>query len=317
MKIVIVEPIGVSQETVDSIVDKLNLAEHEIVMFDNKPSNDEELIKRVGDAEVMVVVNQPVLSSVIAACPNLKMISVAFTGYDHVDLDTCRNKNIVVCNSAGYSTDSVAELAVGFMIDLLRYVVEGDKRVRKGGTRAGIIGNELKGKTVGIIGTGAIGTRVAELTSAFKCNVLAFSRTEKEQLKEMGVSYTSLEQLLESSDIVTVHTPLTDKTKDLIGEEQLNLMKESALLIQTSRGGTVNEKALLNALNNGDIAGAGIDVFEVEPPLDPDYELLKAKNILVTPHVAFATKEALDIRAGIAFKNISTWLNGEPQNMVS
>ena len=169
MRIVVVEPIGVEEKILNDLIKSFSSDGHKVVFFDSKPTNDEELIKRIANAEILMVVNHPISKNVIHSCPKLKFISVAFTGYDHIDLEACKEKGVQVSNSAGYSTDSVAELAVGMMINLLRSVVEGDKRTRVGCTRVGIVGNQLKGKTVGVIGTGTIGTRVIELVKAFGC----------------------------------------------------------------------------------------------------------------------------------------------------
>ncbi|MFA5524978.1 MAG: NAD(P)-dependent oxidoreductase, partial [Tissierellales bacterium] len=151
---------------------------------------------------------------------------------------------------------------------------------------------------------------------AFGCNVLAYNRTENEDLKNKGVTYLSLEELLKESDIVSIHLPLTKETKGLIDAEKLKLMKKDALLINTARGPIVDNAALADALNNGQIGGAGIDVFDMEPPLPSDYPLLNAPNTVLTPHIGFATKEAMKRRAEITFENINKWLEGNPQNRV-
>ncbi len=316
MNIVLLEPIGISDKKLKAFEKALTGKGHQLTSFDSQPKNTAECIKRAKNAEVLMMVNYPLSAEVINSCSKLKMISVAFTGYDHVDTKTCKEKGIVVCNSAGYSTDSVAELTFGLIISVLRNLVKCDEVTRKGETRKGLIGNELKGKTLGIIGTGVIGLRVAEIGRAFGCKLLGYSRTEKQEATELDLKYVDFNTLISQSDIITIHTPLTDKTKDLISDKEFELMKPTAILIQTSRGGTVNEKALTKALNSGKIAGAGIDVFITEPPLNPSDELLKAKNTVVAPHVAFATKEALDKRADIAFTNIDKWLEGKEQNRV-
>ena len=185
--------------------------------------------------------------------------------------------------------------------------------VRKGGTKDGLVGFELEGKKFGVIGTGAIGLRVAEIAKAFGCEVLAYSRTKKDI---PGIRYVDMDTLLSESDIVSVHTPLNDSTCGLIGKDELAKMKTSAILINTSRGPVVDSQALADALNAGDLAGAGIDVFEMEPPVPENHPLLTAKNVIATPHVAFATKEALEKRAVIVFDNIDKWIKGTPQNVM-
>ena len=171
----------------------------------------------------------------------------------------------------------------------------------------------MAGKKFGIVGTGAIGLRVARLAHAFGCEVYAYSRTEKEI---DWVHYMPLEELLGTCDIVSLHTPLTKETHHLICRENLALMKKSAVLINTARGSVVDSEALAEALNQGKIAGAAVDVFETEPPVSKDHPLFHAKNTLVTPHVAFATKEAMVKRAHIAFQNVRAWQEGAPQNVI-
>ena len=175
---------------------------------------------------------------------------------------------------------------------------------------------ELFGKTFGIVGTGAIGSRVAEIALAFGCKVIAYSRTQKPDLVAKGVTYVTLDELFRTADFVSLHTPLTADTKNLVNADRINSMKSTAVLINTARGPVVDSQALANALNEGRLAAAGIDVFEIEPPIDLAHPLCHAKNTVVTPHIAFASKEALEIRAGIVFDNITAWMGGKPQNLV-
>ena len=185
--------------------------------------------------------------------------------------------------------------------------------MRTCGTKDGLVGYELEGKKFGVVGTGAIGMRVAKIAQAFGCEVLAYSRTKK---PESGLTYVSMEELLANSDIVSLHVPLTDATRGLIGYDQLKLMKPNAVLINTARGPVVDSQALAQALKEGVIAGAGVDVFEIEPPIDPEHPLFYAPNLIATPHVAFATKEALYKRAVIVCDNLEKWLAGKPQNVI-
>ena len=171
----------------------------------------------------------------------------------------------------------------------------------------------VEGKKFGVVGTGAIGLRVAAIAQAFGCEVLAFSRTKKDV---PGITCTDLDTLLSQCDIVSLHTPLNDSTRGLIGKEQLALMKKNAVLINTARGPVVDSQALAEALNEERIAGACIDVFETEPPVKKEHPLLNAKHVIATPHAAFATKEALVKRAVIVFDNITAWLNNSPQNVM-
>lgn len=316
MRIVLLEPLGISNEKLDRFAMCINAKGHELVAYDSRPEDDKELCNRAMGADAVIIANMPFGADVIKRCPDLKMISVAFTGVDHVGLDACRERGIVVCNAAGYSTPSVAELTFGLIFALLRNIVKSDAAVRRGGTKEGLVGYDLCGKTLGIVGTGAIGTKVAEIGRAFGLKILAYSRSERAEVKALGAEYTDLDTLLKESDIVTLHIPLNETTKGLISEDKLKLMKKTALLINTARGPVVDNAALADALKNGRIAGAGIDVFDMEPPLPEDYCLLDAPNTVLTPHVAFATKEALERRAEIAFDNVAAWLDGRVKNYV-
>ena len=310
------EPLGVEKEYVEKFANKLEDNGHEFVYYDNRVEEPEALIERSKEADVLILSNIPLPAEVINSCPDLKMVSVAFTGVDHIDLEACEENDITVSNAPGYSTDSVAELAFGFMISLLRNINTCDSVTREGKTREGLIGNELKGKTLGIVGTGAIGLRVAEIANAFGCNLIGYNRSEKEKAKELGMEYVDLNTLMKESDIVSLHIPFTEETRSLIDKEKIQLMKDSALFVNTARGPIVDSEALADALNNGDIAGAGIDVFEMEPPIPEDHPLMNTPNTTLAPHVAFATHEAFENRIQIIFNNIFTWLDGEAQNKI-
>ncbi|HIZ80047.1 MAG TPA: hydroxyacid dehydrogenase [Candidatus Lachnoclostridium stercorigallinarum] len=313
MKLVIIEPLGVDQDKLLSMAQAVLPQDIEITYYDTRVSDTDTLISRGRDADIIAVSNLPLNADVINGCTNLKMLTVAFTGVDHIAMDACRQKGITVCNCAGYSTAAVADLVFGMVVALYRNLIPCNEAVRREGTKEGLIGFELEGKTFGIIGTGAIGLRVASIAQAFGCRVLAYSRTKKDV---PGITYTDLETLLKNSDIVSLHTPLTPETRGLIGEKELSSMKPSAILINTARGPVVDSTALADALNCGKIAGAGVDVFEMEPPVPADHPLLNAKNLIATPHVAFATREALVKRAAIVFDNIDRWIKGTPANVI-
>jgi phosphoglycerate dehydrogenase-like enzyme len=316
MKIVLLEPLAISNEVLNNLSSKLNQMGHEFVSYDTVEKDTKVLQERVHDADILIIANNPLSREVIRSAKNLKYISVAFTGVDHVDKEACIEKGIKVSNSQGYATEAVAELTIGMIISLLRNIVKCDEVTRHEGTKEGLVGFELNGKTVGIVGTGAIGLRTAELLKAFNCKLIGYSRSESSKGKSLGIEYVSLEELLSQSDIVSIHVPLTEETKNLINKDRLSLMKRSSILINVARGPVVDSKALAYALNNETIAGAGIDVFEVEPPVPSDHPLFDAKNILVTPHVAFATKESMVKRADIVFDNVYSWLNGEEKNIM-
>lgn len=317
MKIVIIEPLGITLEKVEEAAKVVKQKGHEVVYYETRTENAEELIKRGKDADIIIVANLPFRKNVIEHCQNLKLLSVAFTGVDHIDVDYCKQKGITVCNAAGYSTNAVAELAFGLAISVLRNIPACDNVIRVEGTKAGLVGTELYNKTFGVVGTGAIGTKVALIAKAFGCNVIAYSRTERENVKQAGIQYVSLEELLKQSDIVSLHVPFNNETKELIGKEQIALMKKTAILLNTARGGVVDNKALADALNEQRIAGAGIDVFEMEPPIPKTHPLVNAKHTVLTPHVAFASEEALYTRALIVFDNIINWEAGTAKNVIA
>lgn len=316
MKIVVMEPLGVALEKIEALAVPLKEAGHEFIYHTTKETNQEKLLARVADADIIMLANQPLSAEIINCCPKLKMLSVAFTGVDHIALEVCRARNILVCNAAGYSTNAVAELTFGLAISVIRNIVPCDGRCRSAATKDGLVGFELFGKTFGVVGTGAIGSRVAKIAQAFGCRVLAYSRTPKQELIDLGVEFVALDELLEQADFVSLHVPLTAATKGLINAEAIRKMKPTAVLLNTARGPVVDSAALSDALNEGRLAGAGIDVFEIEPPIAKEHPLCHAKNTVLTPHVAFASKEALEARADIVFANLWKYFAGEPQNVV-
>jgi len=316
MKIVMIEPINISTMKIKEFRQRLEANGHELIDYSNRAEDMEEMIKRTKEADILIIANQPLPAEVINAAENLKMISVAFTGFDHIAMETCRENNIVVSNSSGYANQAVSELVFGLTINLMRKIKGSDEAVRKGKTRAGLIGNELAGKNFGIIGFGSIGQKTARIADAFGCNILVDNHKKQKVGEELEVEYLKIDELMKRSDIISLHVPLKDSTVNLIDEEKITLMKKDAILINTSRGPVVNSKALATALNEDEIAGAGIDVFEMEPPIPEDHPLLNSKNTILTPHTAFATEEAFLKRAEIVFNNIEAWLANEPQNVV-
>ena len=262
-----------------------------------------------------MIANMPLSGEVIRACKHLKYINIAFTGVDHVDLKAAEEMGVKVSNASGYSTVAVAELTLAMMLDLLRNVPQIDAACRRGQTKAGLIGGELEGKTVAIFGTGAIGTKVAQLVHAFGARVIAYNGFSSKPDTEL-ITYFPLKELMQEADIVSLHCPVTDQSRGIINKESLSYMKPTAYLINEARGPVVNSQDLADALNNGSIAGAAIDVFETEPPIDVNHPLLHAKNTIVTPHAAFATHESMNKRAHIVFENIHTFLAGKQQNII-
>lgn len=313
MKIAIVEPLGIDEKAVEKLQQEFLPKDIELVYYNTAPADDAEKIRRAAGAQIVMLANMPFRKNVLEKCTDLKMLSVAFTGVDHVDMDYCRENDIMVCNCSGYANEAVSELVFGMIINLYRSIFAADKAVRSGGTKKGLMQIELCKKRFGIIGAGAIGLKMARLAEAFGCEVYAYSRTPK---NIEGMKFVGLDELLATCDIVSVHVPLTPQTKDLINAENIVKMKPNAILINTARGPVVNAKVLADALKNGTIAGAGVDVFDVEPPLAGDNPLLDAPHTVLTPHIGFATQEAMQKRAVIAFDNIKKYLEGKPQNIM-
>ena len=265
-KIVIMESLGISAEELAARKAPFEAQGHVFVDYP-KTTDPAKLIEEAKDADAMILANMPMPADVLRKCDKLKFIDVAFTGVDHVGLDAAKEKNIAVSNASGYSNEAVSELVIGTTLSLARNLRSVEDRCREGKDKTGLVGWEIKGKTVGIIGLGKIGTRTAELFHAFGATVLAQSRTHHDGIAEY-IEQVTQEELLRRSDIVVLHCPLNDSTRGMINAEKLAMMKPTALLVNVARGPVVVEKDLAAALENGVIAGAAIDVFDKEPPLD-------------------------------------------------
>lgn len=315
MNIALLEPIGISKEEIDALAAPIKKAGHTFTYYDTKTTDPEELSRRSAGQDVVMIANNPYPDAVIKSADKLKMIAVAFTGIDHVGTAACKEKGITVLNCAGYSNISVAEEAIGLTIGLYRKFKAGDTAVHDGKTSAGLTGLEIAGKTVGIVGCGQIGMQTAKLYKAFGARVLAYARHIHADWKDAGIEAANLDTLLEESDIISVHLPNNAHTKGFIGEEEIAKMKDTAILINCARGPVVDTTALADALNTGKLAGAGIDVFDTEPPIPADNPLLSAPNTLLMPHVGFLTHESMQRRAAIEFDNVISWLNGTPKNV--
>lgn len=313
-KIVIMESLGISDEELAARKAPFEAQGHVFVDYP-KTTDPAKLIEEAKDADAMILANMPMPADVLRKCNKLKFIDVAFTGVDHVGLDAAKEKNIAVSNASGYSNEAVSELVIGTTLSLARNLRSVEDRCREGKDKTGLVGWEIKGKTVGIIGLGKIGTRTAELFHAFGATVLAQSRTHHDGIAEY-IEQVTQEELLRRSDIVVLHCPLNDSTRGMINAEKLAMMKPTALLVNVARGPVVVEKDLVASLENGVIAGAAIDVFDKEPPLDTASPILHAPNCLVTPHVAFATQQSMSLRAEIVFENLAQWMDGHPINVI-
>lgn len=289
---------------------------YEVTVYDDRMMSDDQKVEKVRDADFILSLGGPLTDKVMQAARNVKLIQLASAGFDTVDLNAAKRLGIPVCNMGMPIAPAVAEHAVLMMLGVMRRVVQADGLMRRGEWRneetACMDVPELAGSTVGIVGLGNIGRTVARYLRGFEPTTLYADIVRYPDVeRELGVRHVPLDELLKSSDIVTVHVPLNDKTRRLIGERELGLMKPTAILVNASRGPVVDEKALIEALKAGKIAGAGLDVFEQEPT-PPDNPLRSMKNVLLSPHIAGNSAPTWSRRAKFAFENFQRVLEGKP-----
>lgn len=315
-----------------------NLSEHELVFFDH-PLNEDSIPKETIFEVISTFVESKVTAKIIDAFPNLKLVAVRATGFDSVDVEYAKSKNILVCNIPAYGSNTVAEYTFGLILSLSRKIPQAANRLKISGEFSfeGLRGFDLNGKTLGVIGTGKIGSNVIKIAKGFNMSVLAMDSYPNEALaKSLEFNYVSLEELLKDSDIVTLHVPLSAKTQHLISKNNIKLMKKGGILINTSRGGIVDTDALYQALTLNHLGGAALDVLEEEYELKEEAELLAQNkipakdfqnliedhilmhlpNVIITPHMAFYTKEAEFSIMETTVSNIKSALSGTPQNLV-
>lgn len=293
----------------------------ELTVFDR--THKDEIVELAADADVVLTNKVALDAAILERLPKLSYIGVLATGYNIIDTDYAKQRGIIVTNVPGYSTTSVVQLTFALLLELCHRVQRHSDSVMEGKWSRSpdfcfwdypLI--ELADKKLGIIGFGDIGQKVADAASAFGMNILGFSRTQTDQSSRKNFEWATLDRLLEESDIVSIHCPLTPQTKGLINKDTLNQMKETAFLLNTSRGPIIVEKDLAVALNEGQIAGAGLDVLSVEPP-EADNPLFSAKNCLITPHIAWATKEARSRLMNQVVGNLAAYLDGDVINVVN
>ena len=281
------------------------------------PENDTEWLARIGNAEGLLLL-WTIPDAVMRACPNLRAIAWVGTGVaTFVNIPLAKELGIVVSNTPGYGSGAVAEHALGLMLAMARNTVALDAELRAGSwPRDDVVGVELAGKTVGVVGLGGIGTRVAQLCGALGMRVLAWTRNpSRDRLGAAGATFAELNDLLAASDVVTLHLPHTLETDQLLSAERLARMKSTAILINTARAELIDDNALVDALQSGGIAGAALDVF-AEEPLPADNPFRALSNVILTPHVGFRTPEASRRSIAIALDNLIGALTGDPRNVV-
>ena len=290
----------------------------DVTVYDD--TTNEELPGRIQGADIIVTKEMPVSAEMIQRFPeSVKLICEAGTGYNNIDLEAARKKGITVCNIPAYSTERVAHTAI-MMILNLSSTMQVQMKMLANGNHDNFTKNlqvphvEVNGKTLGVIGAGHIGKKVIKIAQALDMNILVYTRTPRED--EKGIRYVSLKELLEHSDYVSLHCPLTESTKHMINKETLKLMKPSAFIINTLRGALIDEAALIEALKNGKIAGAGLDVQETEPPKETS-PLYTMENVLLTPHMGWKGLETRQRLVSILADNIKNFLAGNPKNVVS
>ena len=278
----------------------------------------DEVKDRILDADVVVINKVKLFYDNLVDAKNLKLICIAATGYDNVNLEDAKKLGIAVCNVVGYSTDSVAQTTVALALGVLMRIPYFNEYVKSGEYEKSGVQNclapafcELNGKTWGIVGYGNIGKKTGEIAKAFGCRVLAYSKSEKE-----GVENATLERLLKESDIVSIHLPLSDATRGIIGKNELSLMKKSAILVNVARGAVTDEDAVAKAIEEREIAGFGCDVYSVEPMQkdNPIMRILNYDNVVLTPHLAWGAIEARERCRDEMIDNIKEFLKGKNKN---
>ncbi len=294
----------------------------DVVIYDHSTKDEAEIIRRVGDAEIVVANKSPISRRVLDACPNVKYITVQATGYDPINYVYAREKGIPVSNVPTYGTASVAQFAIALLLEICGHAAHHSDAVHAG--RWAESGEwtfwdypmiELAGKTMGIIGFGRIGQNVGRIAKALGMNVIAFNRSRSAEGAEIA-EYVELDELLRRADVISLHCPLFPETRGIINRETISKMKDGVIIINNSRGPLVVEQDLADALNSGKVYAAGLDVVSSEP-ISADNPLLKAKNCLITPHISWAPKESRQRIMDCTVENIRAFQAGKPQNVVN
>jgi glycerate dehydrogenase len=305
----------------ESLIANVRQPEFPHQWFDHAATDATEVVERLAGAQVAISNKVPLMAESLAQLPELKFIAVAATGTNNVDLAYCREREILVSNIRNYATHSVPEHAFSLMLALRRNLWAYREDLARGlwnrSPNFCLLGapiNDLHGTTLGLVGRGSLGGAVAKIAEGFGMRVLTAERKGQLQVRD---GYTRFEQVLAEADVLTLHCPLTPQTQNLIGETELRSMKSNALLINTARGGLVDETALIRALKEGWIAGAGFDVLSVEPPRNGHPLLdLQLPNFILTPHVAWTSRQAMQALADQLVDNIEAWSAGRPRNLV-
>ncbi len=318
MKIVVLD--GYTENPGDLSWDSLG-ALGDLTVYDRTPGD--LTIERIGNAEIIYTNKTVIDKNVLKACPGIKFIGVLATGYNVVDVETAKQKGIPVANVPAYSTAAVSQFTIALLLELCHHIGAHSDSVMKGDWAKSqdycywnypLI--ELAGKTMGIIGFGRIGQETAKIAQALGMKILAYSRSKFKELESETCRYGELDELFAASDVITLHCPLFPETEGIINKDSIAKMKDGVLIINDSRGPLIVEEDLKDALNSGKVAGAAIDVVSAEP-IKADNPLLSAKNIIITPHIAWAPKESRQRLMETAVGNLKAFLAGEPVNIVN
>ena len=298
-----------------------DLTVYDRTVFDR--SNDNLIIERIGDAQIVFTNKTPLPREVLSKVPNVKYIGVLATGYNIVDIEAAKELGITVTNIPTYGTDSVAQMVFAHLLEIGHHVAAHSDAVKNGEWTNNVDWCfwkypliELAGKTMGIIGYGRIGQAVGRVAQAFGMKVLANDKYPNKDLESDTLKYVELDELLANSDVISLHCPLFEENKGMINKDSIAKMKDGVIIINTSRGPLIVEDDLAEALNSGKVYAAGLDVVSTEP-IKADNPLLKAKNIFLTPHIAWAPKESRQRLMDIAVENLKAYLNGKPINVVN
>lgn len=295
----------------------------ELKVYDRTPLDDDaEIIKRIGDADIAITNKTPINKKIIDACKNLKFISVLATGYNIVDVEYAKSKNIPVSNIPTYGTDAVGQFAIALLLEICHHIGHHDKAVKAGKWEScpdfcfwdyPLI--ELAGKTMGIIGFGRIGQKTGKIAKAIGMKVIAVDEYPNDFGKEIA-NYVTLDDLLAKSDVIALHCPLFESTKGIINKNTIAKMKDGVIILNNSRGPLIVEQDLADALNSGKVYAAGLDVVSTEP-IKGDNPLLKAKNCFITPHISWAPKESRQRIMDMTVDNLKAFIDGSPVNVVN
>ena len=320
MKIVILD--GYTENPGDLSWDELGRL-GDLTVYNRTPVNDEsEIIRRIGDAEVVFTNKTPISRAAIDACPNMKFISMLATGYNVVDYEYAKEKGIPVTNVPTYGTAAVGQFAIAMLLEICHHVAHHSQTVHEGKWSQSIDWCywdypliELADKTLGIIGFGRIGRQTGKIAKAMGMNVIAYDSFESDEGRAIG-QYVDLDTLLKNSDVIALHCPLFPETQGIINKDTIAKMKDGVIILNNSRGPLVVEQDLADALNSGKVYGAGLDVVSTEP-IDPKNPLLTAKNCIITPHISWAPKESRQRIMDCAVENVKAYMAGAPINVVN